>query len=202
MTVGTEGVVLPVVQVPIDPTIKEAALHVGEASVVVEAAFIVATTTVPPAPVPMIKVKVNIKSKSAHTIATIRAPKTISIKMEVVVMQGQLPLLSILPRARQMATLRATAISKVRLKLRLNIQCEYRQLSYVVASVEPRLRRGKPAAPHCFLLAAQQTLRAFVASFELLISESGEVGHLNEASGNEFAKLLSSIHFVMTWAMR
>lgn len=129
-----EGVALQVDQDPIDPTITEAAQHVGEASVAVEAAFIVATTAV--LPVPMIKL--NIKPTSAHTIATTRAPKTISIKMEVVVMRVQLPPLSTLPRARQTGTLRVTAMLKVRLKLRLNIQCEYRQLLYLVASVEPQ----------------------------------------------------------------
>lgn len=137
--VAIEEVALPAGQVLIDPTITEAALHVGEVSVAVEAVFIVATTAVLPVPL----TKVNIKSTSAHTIATIRAPKTISIKMEVVVMQVQLPPLSTMPRARQTVILRVTAILKVRLKLRLNIQCEYRQLLYVVASVEPQLKRGK-----------------------------------------------------------
>lgn len=115
-----EEVALPVDQDLIDPTITEAALHVGEASVAVEAAFIVATTAVLPAPM----IKVNIKPTSAHTTATIRVPKTISIKMEVVVIQVQLPPLSTLPRARQTAILRVTAILKVRLELRLNILCE------------------------------------------------------------------------------
>lgn len=133
-----EEVALPVDQDLIDPTITEAALHVGEASAAVEAAFIVATTAVPPVPM----IKVNIKPTSAHTIATTQAPKTISTKMEVVVMQVQLPPLSMLPRARQTAILRVT-ILKVRLELRLNIQCEYRQLSYVVASVESQSKRGK-----------------------------------------------------------
>ena len=141
-----EGVAFPVDQVPKDP-ITEAALHVGEASVAAEAAFTVATTAL--LPVPMIKV--NIKPTSAHTIATIRAPKTSSIKMEVVVMRVQLPPLSTLPRARQTATLRVTAMLKVRLKLRLNIQCEYRQLSYVVASAESQSSGVKLAAPHCIL---------------------------------------------------
>ena len=142
---------------PIGPTITEAELHVGEASVAVEAAFILATTTV--LPVPMIKV--NIKPTSAHTIATIRAPKTISIKMEVVAMQVQIPPLSTLPRPRQRPILRVTAMLKVRLKLRLNIQCEYRQLLYVVASVEPQFSGVKLAAPlHSSLdiLLAQQAL--------------------------------------------
>ncbi|KAH0837926.1 hypothetical protein J3R83DRAFT_6158 [Lanmaoa asiatica] len=108
MMAPIEEVVLPVDQDLIDPTITEAALRVGEASVAVGAAFIVATTAV--LLVPMIKV--NIKPTSAHTTATIRAPKTISIKMEVVVMQVPLPPLSTLPRARQMAILRVTPILK------------------------------------------------------------------------------------------
>ena len=141
--VAIEEVALPVDQDPIDPSITEAAPHVGEASVAVEAAFMVATTTA--LLVPMIKI--NIKPTSAHTIPTMRAPKTISIKMEVEVMLVQLPQLSTLPRARQMDILMVTAISKVRSKLRLNIQCEFRQLSYVVASVEPQLKRGKTGSP-------------------------------------------------------
>lgn len=112
-----EGVALPVDQDPIDPTITEAALHVGEPSVAVEAAFMVATTALHPVPM----IKVNFKPTSAHTITMTRAPKTISIKMEVVVMQMQLSPLSTLPRARQTAIFRVTAMLKVRLKLRLNI---------------------------------------------------------------------------------
>ena len=139
--VAIEEVALPVDQDPIDPTITEAALHVGEASVAVEAAFMADTTTV--LPVPMIKV--NIKPTSAHTTATMRAPKTISIKMEVLVIQLQLPRLSTLSRARQMVIFRVTATLKVRLKLRLNMQCEYRQLSFVVASVEPQFSGVKLA---------------------------------------------------------
>ena len=122
-----EGVAFPVEQVPIDPSITEAALHVGEASVAAEAAFIVVTTA--PLPAPMIKV--NIKPTSAHTIATIWAHKTISIKMEVVVMQLQLPPLSTLPRARQTAILRVTAMLKVRLKLRLSESSEVGRSSKV-----------------------------------------------------------------------
>lgn len=112
-----EEVELPADWDPIDPTITEAALHVGEALVVVEATFTVVTTAV--LLIPMIKV--NTKSTPAYTIATIRELKTISIKMEVVVMRLQLLPLSTLPRARQTVILMVTAILKVRLKSRLNI---------------------------------------------------------------------------------
>ena len=129
----------PVDQDPIDPSITEAALHVGEALVAGGAAFMGVTTTVLLLPM----IKINIKPTSAHTITTIRAHKIISIKMGMAIIQVQLPKLSTLSRARQTDTLRVTAVLKVRLKLRLNIQCDIGSCHNVVASVELQSKRGK-----------------------------------------------------------
>jgi hypothetical protein len=109
MMVVIEGVVaFSVEQVLKDPII-EVALHVGEVLLAVEVVFMVATTAAP-LPVPMIKI--NIKPTSAHTIATRQPPKSPSIKMEVVVMQVEVPPHSTIPKARQTTLIRLTAILK------------------------------------------------------------------------------------------